>query len=1295
MPDIRRLLFFCFLTLCFLNSSAQIDREFWFAAPDIARNHGDSPIVMRVSTLLDTAHIILRMPAGLWFAPINLTIPPNSNTTINLTPWIDSIENKPPNTVLNRGLYLTSDNIVTCYYEIKHNNNPGIFSLKGKNAKGTEFYIVSQNDYRNQVGQESFDIVATEDNTTVTITPTDTIVGHAAGVSFQVTLNKGQTFTARAVNITIPRTLAGSHITSDKPIAISWQDDSIYQGGAYDVICDQIVPNDILGLEYIAIRGYANTNERVYAVGTQDTTIIRLDGNPVPVDTIDAGELYKYQIATANNTAYLKTSKPVQALHLSGFNNEFGGAILPQDSCTGSPQIGFFRSGSGTFALLILTRNGNQDSFYIDGDNSLLTAADFTIVPGTSNAWVYARKQFSTSLIPIGSHLIKNTLGKFHMGILNNLGASSEYGYFSDFSSLYLGADASMCPGDSMVLDGGAFMTSYQWKKLISGIWTLIDTNRFYTITDTGSYACMTNGDNCTLLDTIHISYYPNATVNLGPDVTICEGTLHTFDPGLFVSYEWSTGAISRYLTTGDADEYWVKVVNNNNCIARDTVILYLDSLPQANYAIAGPDTVCQRQSGMLYSIDSLHFATSYQWTLPPGASGFSSSSSITVAYSGTATSGPLKVRGLNSCGAGPDTSLMITVKPFPGPASPVKGPDTVCQNSTGILYYTDSIAHAAFYSWILPPGFSITSGSGTDSITVAISPTASSGSLVVKGNNDCGTGDSAYMLLQVNLFPFPAGPVTGPDSVCQGASGVSYQVDSIPGASSYIWTLPPGASIPGGNGTRIITVVFDSAAVSGNITVRGHSNDCGDGNSSVLPVTLNPLPVPAGPVVGDANVCQGQSGVPYVVNPILHASSYIWTLPPGAVITSGNGTRQITVDYSVIAMSGPITVRGYNDTCGQGRHSVLHITVDPLPLAAGNITGTTPVCQYQSGLSYSVSPIQYATGYFWSYSGAGATITNNGATAVLDFSTTATSGNLAVTGTNACGTGNPSPGFAIHVNPKPDVFLQICQTATTRDAQPFLLKGGIPLGGTYSGNGVSGGWFYPYAVPPALDSATVTYTYNNMYSCDYYATQKIRVSEPLSFSCGDSLTDIRDNRKYGTVQIGSQCWMSSNLNYGVEIPYTQHQLDNCIPERYRNPASSIQHPASVYQWNELMQYEDSEAIQGLCPPGWHIPTEAEWNTLFGLYISNGFAGSALKASGYSGFNALLTGISFHNSVWKFPSGDPVLRSILFWSSTARGPKKAWAHGMNEVVIDTEYTPSVSFYPALRSNAFGVRCIRD
>jgi len=172
---------------------------------------------------------------------------------------------------------------------------------------------------------------------------------------------------------------------------------------------------------------------------------------------------------------------------------------------------------------------------------------------------------------------------------------------------------------------------------------------------------------------------------------------------------------------------------------------------------------------------------------------------------------------------------------------------------------------------------------------------------------------------------------------------------------------------------------------------------------------------------------------------------------------------------------------------------------------------------------------------------------------------------------------------------------------------------------------------------------------------------------------------------------------MAANLNFGNTIASTQMQRNNCVNEKYcynDNPANCSSF-GGLYQWNEMMSYTADNGARGFCPPGWHIPTETEWNTLFAVYISSGFAGNALKITGYSGFDALLSGIRFHNNIWKFPTNDPILRSILYWSSTIHAPRKAWAHGMNEVAIDIEYTPSVSFYPALRSNAFAVRCIKD
>ena len=286
----------------------------------------------------------------------------------------------------------------------------------------------------------------------------------------------------------------------------------------------------------------------------------------------------------------------------------------------------------------------------------------------------------------------------------------------------------------------------------------------------------------------------------------------------------------------------------------------------------------------------------------------------------------------------------------------------------------------------------------------------------------------------------------------------------------------------------------------------------------------------------------------------------------------------------------------------------------------------------------------------------------------------------------NNCGTGATSPVFSVLVNPNPLVsFIMCTDSITIPTARIIQLREGIPLGGTWSGAGVNTttGTFNPAAA--GIGAHTITYSYTNVYGCVKTASHIITVTNPGVFNCGGNLNDVRDNKLYNTVLIGAQCWMAVNLDFGVMITGSLSQRDNCIPEKYcYNDLTAYCGPQTYYQWDELMAYNDVSGSQGICPPGWHVPTEAEWTLLFSNFINNGFAGNALKATGYSGFNALIAGVNFFNRSFSLNNF-----AGFYWSSDSHGPYKAWAHGMNT------FNPSVSFYPSSRSNAFSVRCIKD
>jgi uncharacterized protein (TIGR02145 family) len=287
------------------------------------------------------------------------------------------------------------------------------------------------------------------------------------------------------------------------------------------------------------------------------------------------------------------------------------------------------------------------------------------------------------------------------------------------------------------------------------------------------------------------------------------------------------------------------------------------------------------------------------------------------------------------------------------------------------------------------------------------------------------------------------------------------------------------------------------------------------------------------------------------------------------------------------------------------------------------------------------------------------------------------------------CVTGSPVSSAKVIMNGTlaPIVTFTSCfDTITTVSAKPFKLKGGIPLGGTYSGPGVNSltEIFAPSLAGTGLK--TIQYTYTNVASCSAGKSKTILVQANPAFTCGNSFTDFRDGKSYPTVLIGSQCWMAANLNYGSNLNSSQVQNDNCLSEKYcyNDITGNCTKYGGLYQWDEVMKYDDTPAGQGLCPPGWHVPTEVEWTTLFNFYLGSAFAGKPLQDSITSGFKAQTSGVFYLNSSWSFNGF-----ATLFWTSTPWNAIKAISHGMNE------YNYSVSLYPSSRANAFAVRCLRD
>ena len=173
-------------------------------------------------------------------------------------------------------------------------------------------------------------------------------------------------------------------------------------------------------MEYIALKGYLNGPDKVYILGTSNGTNLSIDG--VNVGTINLGQTYVHTLS--NPTAYIVASDSVYVLHQSGFGCEVGEAILPPLVCTGSNVVPFTRSTNEFFAVNILVPAGGENNFTYNGAGGVINAANFTFVPGTLNAWMYAQIDM-TGIVPVqqGSRIENNSV-KFHMGVIHG-GSSS------------------------------------------------------------------------------------------------------------------------------------------------------------------------------------------------------------------------------------------------------------------------------------------------------------------------------------------------------------------------------------------------------------------------------------------------------------------------------------------------------------------------------------------------------------------------------------------------------------------------------------------------------------------------------------------------------------------------------------------------------------------------------------------------------------------------------------------------------------------------------------------------------
>lgn len=798
---------------------AQLDTVFWFAAPEvsISNQNFDRPIILRFTSAAQPAVVTVSQPANPLFAPINLNLAAYSTGFIDLTTWIDIIENKPPDLVLNYGLKITATNPVSAYYEVVSAQclcNPEIFTLKGRNSVGIEFFIPMQNFLNNASNYSplpfsSFDIIATENNTQVLIIPSVNLVGHVANIPFSVALNAGQTYSATATSQLAAQHPGGSRVYSNKPIAITVKDDLLAGtpfGGCADLAGDQIIPINVIGEEYIVVRGFLNSPyDKVFIMATQNATAVTING--VVVATLSVGQTYQYSTGLTNAT-YITSSAPVYVWHLSGFGCEVGLSILPPIQCTGSADVAFTRSTTDALHITLLVPTGGQGNFLMNGNPGMINAASFAAVPSTGGLWQYAQITFSTAQIPVGGVTrITNSSHLFHLGIIHGSAAGGcRFGYFSDFAKYRYEITANedtLCTGDSLFLSLNNIPGSVpQW----TGPAGFTSTNQSVMIhpanaVHQGYYKAIGSVSGCPVEpDSIWITVHPSpqpliVTTPANPVVCAGDTLLLTAQGG--IAYTWSGGlggGASHHVAPPISTNYMVTVADSNGCEADTSVLVTVHPLPVIVLQPVSPQ-ICSGDSVQITATG----ASTYLWS-----AGLGSAASVTVSPTSTTN---YTVHGTDTNGCTGVDSLVVTVHPDPvitiNPSA-----QQICYGDT----VTISASGAVSYVWN-PGNISIN--------PLVVNPLQTTiYSVLAEDVHGCTGSDS----VTITVLQSPVVTIlSSSDSICSGESVTLDALSDIAG-TQFTWST-------GQTGTPL--VISPAATVS--LTVTGNASGCKGTQSATI----------------------------------------------------------------------------------------------------------------------------------------------------------------------------------------------------------------------------------------------------------------------------------------------------------------------------------------------------------------------------------------------------------------------------------------------------------------------------
>lgn len=520
-----------------------------------------------------------------------------------------------------------------------------------------------------------------------------------------------------------------------------------------------------------------------------------------------------------------------------------------------------------------------------------------------------------------------------------------------------------------------------------------------------------------------------------------------------------------------------ISVAASNGCSSPTSSLnISFNPLPNQPAQIFGNSVVCSGTT-QTYSVSPISGATSYNWSLPIGWTGSSTTNTISVT-TGT-NAGNISASVNNNCGAGIPQFLSVSISAgAPSQPTAISGSSLVCETSSQ-SYSVAPVSGASSYNWTLPSGWSGSSITNIISVTVG----ANTGTMSVFASNGCGNSAARVFTVNVNNVPAQPSVISGPTTVCFGAN-ISYSVTNDPNATHYDWEFPASGWIATGTTSTNIISGFAGNSTVGSVTAN---NACGSSAVRTITVTTNNIPSQPSQVFGPTPACAGTTQT-YSVDAISGATNYTWTLPSGYTGTSSSNTIAVTIGSSAGSIS--VTV---NNTCGNSSMQTYSVSViNGGPNQPSAISGNTLVCE-TSSQTYSVPVVSGADSYVWTLpSGWSTSSTSN----VITLNAGSGSGNISVVASNNCGN-SAAQTLSVTVNNIPNQPVVILgPNSICAGVNPTYSVAVDPLATSYSWT-VPASWTASSSTNTIATttgiSGTLAVTANN--SCGSSATQTLEVA--------------------------------------------------------------------------------------------------------------------------------------------------------------------------------------------------------